>query len=66
MQIYDFVKSELDMFRSECNFTNEELQFFNLRASGLTIEDVAEQMNISVGKANILSRKVKKKMIRVI
>ena len=66
MQIYDFVKSELDMFRRECNFTEEELQFFNLRSSGLTIEVIAEQMNISVGKANILSKKVKKKMIRVV
>lgn len=54
------------MFRSECNFTQEELDFFNYRAKNLTIEQIAELMNISVGKANKLSRKVKDKMKRVL
>lgn len=66
MKISDFVKKELDMFRSECNFTDEEMEFFNLRAKNETIQSIAEKMNISIGKADKLSRKVKTKMIRVI
>jgi len=66
MQICDFVERELQMFRNECNFTSEELDFFNYRAKNMTIEQIAELMNISVGKANKLSRKVKDKMKRVL
>lgn len=64
--IHDFVKRELDMFRSECNFTPEELEFFNRRAQNIPIQQIAEEMNISVGKADKLSRKIKSKMIRVL
>ena len=66
MLIADFVEWELEKFRKECNFTDEEMEFFNLRAKNTTIERCAEEMNISVGKANKLSRKVKSKMIRVL
>lgn len=66
MQICDFVKSELDMFRSECNFTDEEREFFDYRASNRTLEEIAEIMSMSVGKANVLSRKVKTKIIKVL
>lgn len=66
MQICDFVNWELQKFRDECNFTSEELEFFNYRADNLTIEYIAELMNISVGKANTLSRKVKKKILKVL
>ncbi len=66
MIISDFVEWELQKFRDECNFTDEELEFFNYRAKNISIECIAEKMNISVGKANKLSRKVKNKIIRVL
>lgn len=66
MKISDFVNWELEKFRKECNFTEEELEFFNYRATNIPIEQIAEIMNISAGKANKLSRKVKDKMIRVL
>lgn len=66
MIIADFVEWELQKFRNECNFTDEELFFFNRRAKNIPIEQIAEEMNISVGKANKLSAKVKKKIIKVI
>jgi len=66
MIIADFVESELQYFRNNCNFTDEELEFFNYRAKNMTIENIAELMNVSVGKANKLSRKVKDKIIKVI
>lgn len=66
MKICDFVEWELQMFRNECNFTSEELEFFNYRAKNIPIEIIANDMNISVGKANKLSRKIKNKMIRIL
>lgn len=66
MIISDFVEWELEKFRKECNFTDEELEFFNYRAKNISIEQIAELMNISESKANKLSRKVKSKIIRII
>ena len=66
MIISDFVEWELQKFRDECNFSDEELYFFNRRAKNIPIEQIAEEMNISVGKANKLSAKVKRKIIKVI
>ena len=66
MKIADFVEWELEKFRKECNFDSEELEFFNYRAQNISIERTAEKMNISVGKANTLSKKIKSKMIRVL
>lgn len=66
MLICDFVEWELQKFRNECNFTDEELEFFNYRAKNISIECISEHMNISVGKANKLSRKVKDKIKRVL
>ena len=66
MHINDFVEWELDKFRRECNFDEEQLEFFNYRAKNMSIEQIAELMNISVGKANKLSRKVKDKIIKVL
>lgn len=66
MIISDFVEWELQKFRDECNFTSEELEFFNLRAKNETLAVIAEKMNISEGKADVLSRKVKRKIIKVI
>ena len=66
MIISDFVEWELQKFRDECNFTDEELEFFNYRAKNKTIEVIAELMNISTSKADTLSRKVKQKILKVI
>lgn len=66
MNISNFVEWELQKFRDECNFTSEELEFFNYRAQNIAIEYIAEEMNISVSKANQLSRKVKSKILKVI
>lgn len=65
MIISDFVEWELDKFRSECNFTNDELEFFNYRAKNISIERIAEMMNVSIGKANKLSKKVKSKILKI-
>ena len=47
MKIRDFVEYELDVFRDNCNFTDDELTYFNLRARDKSNIQIALEMNIS-------------------
>lgn len=64
--INDFVEWELNKFREECNFSDEELTYFNLRAKNKSNVQIAMQMNVSEAKVSKLARRVKDKMIRVL
>lgn len=66
MKIRDFVEDELQMFRNKCNFTDEELQVFNLRAKDVSYTSIAYQLNMSESKVYALAKRVKKKMLKVI
>lgn len=66
MLIADFVEWELQKFRDECNFTDEELEYFNLRAKNKSNTQIALTMHISEAKVSKLARKVKNKMLKVI
>lgn len=66
MKIYDFVNWELDKFRAECNFSDEELEYFNLRATHHSNQQIAIRMNISEGKVSKLAKSVKQKILKVI
>ena len=66
LKICDFVKWELDMFREQCNFTEEELIYFNLKAKNKSNVEVAMDMHISEPKVSILARKVRKKIFKVL
>lgn len=66
MKICDFVEWELQKFRDECNFTEEELEYFNLKAKNMTNISVALKMNISEPKVSVLARKVRKKIMKVL
>lgn len=65
MQIYDLTVPELNRYRELCNFLDDELEFFNLRARGKSLVQIAIAMNVSESQASILSKKVKSKMERV-
>jgi DNA-binding NarL/FixJ family response regulator len=66
MIIHDFVEKELEYFRKECNFTEDELKYFNLKAKGKTNIFIAMEMNVSERTVNNISKKVKKKIIKVL
>ena len=66
MLIADFVEWELQKFRDECNFTDEELEYFNLRAKNKSNTQIALTMHISEAKVSKLARKVKNKMLKVL
>ena len=66
MKICDFVEWELQKFRDECNFTDEELDYFNFRAKNRSNVEIAMKMCISESKVSVLARKVKRKMMKVL
>lgn len=66
MKIYDFTVPELDYFRKMCNFTKDEREYFDLRATGMSNVEISMSMNVSEAKVSVLARKVKSKILRVI
>ena len=66
MQIYDFTIPELDKLRELCNFSDAELEYFNLRAKHKSNVEIALTMHVSEGQVSKLARKVKDKIKRTI
>lgn len=66
MIISSFTEPELDRFRKLCNFVGDELFVFEYRSQGIPLEDIAEILNLSVDGVKKISRKVNKKIMRVI
>lgn len=65
IKIYDFTKRELEVFRDRANFTEDEECLFDLRSKYYTLEQVAEEMNISSKTAYRINKRVKKKIVKV-
>lgn len=66
MTISEFTKPELDYFRQNCNFVNLEIKLFEERAKGISLEQIAEDLHISYDYVKQLSRKVNKKILKVL
>ena len=66
MKIYDLVEHELQDFREQCNFSDDELAYFNLRAKHKSNVEIAMTMNVSESQVSKLAKRVKAKIIRVI
>ena len=65
MKICDFTKPELDKFRKECNFTEQELQCFELKAKGLTNYQLAMQLNICDSSVSSTMKSIRAKITAV-
>ena len=66
MKIYDFVEPELQMLREQCNFSEEEMTYFNLRAKHYSNQQIAIKMNVSEGKVSKLAKSVKTKILKIL
>ena len=66
MKIYDFVERELQYFREECNFTEDEMAYFNLRSKGKSNVQISLEMHISEAQVSKLAKRVKTKILKVI
>ena len=65
MIISDFTEIELDRLRDKCNFVCNEACVFEMRSHGMSLEEIAEILNMSVDGVKKISRKVNRKIIRV-
>lgn len=66
MLIRDFTVPELDKFRQLCNFTQQELVYFELKAKDKSNIEISFIMNISTAQVSKLAKRVKSKIIRVL
>ncbi len=66
MQIYDFTEPELDKFRELCNFSDDELEYLNIKAKRKTNIQIAMQMHVSEAQVSKLAKRVRNKIIRVL
>ena len=66
MQIYDFTVPELNRLRELCNFSDSELEYFNLRAKHRSNVEISLIMHVSESQVSKLARKVKDKIKRII
>lgn len=66
MVISDFTRIELEYLRHSCNFVCHESGVFELRSQGLSLEEIAEVLNLSVDGVKKISRKVNRKIKRVL
>lgn len=65
IKIHDFTKLEIAHFLEYCNFTEDERILFLLRSKYYTLEQAAEEMNISSKTAYRINKRVKKKIVKV-
>lgn len=65
-QIYDFVEWELDLLRAGCNFSDDEMTYFNLRAKHKSNVEISLAMNVSEAQVSKLAKRVKNKIVKVL
>lgn len=65
MVISGYTNIELDYLRKMCNFVGYESDVFEMRSKGIPLEQIAEDLNLSVDGTKKISRKVNNKIIRV-
>lgn len=65
MIIGDMTVPQLEFYRTYCNFVGTEKVLFDLRASGHTLDECCEYLNMDLSSVKRLSLKVNNKMIKV-
>lgn len=66
MQIRDFTIPELNKFRNLCNFTEDEMKYFNLKSKDYSNVKIARTLNVSEAQVSKLAKRVKSKMKRIL
>ena len=66
MRIADFTKPELDHFRDQCNFTDAEMQAFNMKAKDCTNIQIAIELNVSESTVAVIMRRVRVKITKIL
>ena len=64
-KIRDYVQDELDLFRSKCNFTKQERQYFDFKAKDLSNVEISLKMNISTSQTSKIAKRVQEKISKI-
>lgn len=65
IRMCDFTRSEIEVFLLMANFAPDEEALFLLRSKDYTLEQAAEEMNVSSKTAYRINKRIKQKIIRV-
>lgn len=65
-KLCSFVKPEIDYFIENCNFTDDELEYFNYKIKDKSNVYISMQMNVSEGQVSKLAKRVKDKIKKVL
>ena len=65
MLLRDYTKPELEYFVEQCNFTDSELEYFNLKAKDYSIIKISMEVNVSPRQVSNLADRVKRKINRI-
>lgn len=65
MKICDFTTPELEVIKSECNFTEEEMAIFDCLARGMTIERTSEESCYSDSTVKRIKKRIWSKIDRI-
>ena len=66
MKIRDFTVPELNRFRELCNFTEDEMLYFNLRSQDKSNVQISLELHVSEAQVSKLAKRVKSKMKRIL
>lgn len=66
MRICDFTVTELDRFRSRCNFTESESLCFEMKAKDCTNTQIAMELNVSESTVAVTMKRVRMKIMKEI
>lgn len=62
----EFTGPECEYFRKNCNFTEEELEVFNMRVKGKTVVEIS--LKLCMGEATVYRKlkNIKRKIVKVL
>lgn len=65
IKVCNFTQKEIEVFLQRANFTPDEETLFLLRSKDYTLEESAEEMNISSKTSYRINKRIKQKIIKV-
>ena len=65
MKLSDYTVPELNKYRELCNFSEEEMEYFNLKSKRKSNVQISIAMNVSEPKVSLLAIKVKEKIRKI-
>ena len=66
LQIRDLTVPEINKCIELCNFTDDELQLFKLKAKNKSVVQIKHEMHISESQVSALSRRVRTKIKKIL